>query len=312
MRHFTAIKLVTLLAAFLVAAELWAQAEQTPESLLEETATEKIAAEDAEDAEHAESEAEPETQSREVEFSEDNFRRSMELRDRELQRSVDLTTGTYSHQTGVQTLDELPEASQKHLRNQLREVILRQGPWTPEEAGKAYPYVPSAAAERDGALRSREQVAWGDLVENYHEREAAIHAASAGREAASTGAREPGGPGRDSGGQESADGAEDRKAGRAAALTQMLESGAASGAAQAAEAAPSTAGVSQNAMEYLQERQQLPPQTAAASSDERQAEAGEGESRGEESRDIDLDSEGVIAIRDLERIELEPEEEQED
>ncbi|MDX1556778.1 MAG: hypothetical protein R3212_12180, partial [Xanthomonadales bacterium] len=48
---------------------------------------------------------EQDSDSREVDFNEENFRRSMELRDTALRRSPDLTVGTYSPGTGIQALD---------------------------------------------------------------------------------------------------------------------------------------------------------------------------------------------------------------
>lgn len=315
MKNLT-IKLAPIfLFAMLSSPAAFAQAEQTPERIpgAEDLAAEE--AEDAEDAGDAESAdaASADVESSEVDFNEDNFRRSMELRDAALQRSPDLTTGSYSPETGVRALDELPEASQKHLREELREVIVENGPWTPEEAGETYPYVPSPDAIENGTLGKREQVAWTELVAKYHEREAAIHANAGRSQAATDSAMVEGAPAGDAGSQGSpADGQASEtgskteagqnpdKAERAAALAELLESGGEAGAESGAGAAPvKEQGVSQNALELLTERQQLPAVTAAPES--------ERNGGGGAEPQIELDSEGVIAIEDLEKVRLDPE-----
>ena len=60
--------------------------------------------------------------SQETEYNDDNYRRFMELKD---QPGPTSTLPTNSYQSGTEKLDELPESSQKHLRNQLREIILK-------------------------------------------------------------------------------------------------------------------------------------------------------------------------------------------
>lgn len=308
-------QVLTLALALLVSGALHAQAEQTPERLLDEPLVEAEADEPGEENDIDESAA-----SREVDFSEENFRRSMELRDQALQRSPDLTTGSYSTGTGLQLLDDLPEASQKHLREQLREVIVQNGPWTPDEAGETYPYVPSAEAMKNPSLRRREDSAWGELVDRYHEREAAIHA-NAGRSRLAT-AESPGAPGgegreesgntegqRESGNSEGQDesgngerqaesGEEAARAARQAALADLIESGDEAGADSGGGPQPPVEqGVQQNALELLTERQQLPAGAAEAMA------AGQ-----EQSQEVGMsfDSEGVIAIEDLEKVDLEP------
>jgi hypothetical protein len=90
------------------------------------------------------------------------------------------------------------------------------------------------------------------------------------------------------------------KAERAAALAELLESGGEAGAESGAGAAPvKEQGVSQNALELLTERQQLPAVTAAPES--------ERNGGGGAEPQIELDSEGVIAIEDLEKVRLDPE-----
>ena len=221
--------IIPLIGLWLGVGNLYAQAEQTPERLVDEA--DAVVAQEEPQAEPAQAPA-----SDVVDVSEDNFRRSMELRDRELQRSPDLTTGSYSSSTGLQALEGLPEASQKHLREQLREVIVENGPWTPEDAGTAYPYVPSEQAEKSKTLAKREQQAWGEMVSEYHDREAAIHANAARTQAATAlstaaGSKPAGDGGESEQGQDGKPGSEDEqseedaaRAGRAAALATMLNS----------------------------------------------------------------------------------------
>jgi hypothetical protein len=66
----------------------------------------------------------------EVEINEDNYRQFMELRDPLEQRSG-IPEDAFKPGTGLQKLDKLPEESQKHLRNQLREVIVQSDQWKP-------------------------------------------------------------------------------------------------------------------------------------------------------------------------------------
>src|SRR5210317_259422 len=56
----------------------------------------------------------------EVEINEDNYRQFMELKDAMRQRDI-IPENIFKPGSGLQKLDKLPEESQKHLRNQLRE-----------------------------------------------------------------------------------------------------------------------------------------------------------------------------------------------
>jgi hypothetical protein len=293
---------------------VYAQSEQTPEKLLDEPfgAPEPEDEPESGEAQEADTGTEESDSSRETDFNEENFRRSMELRDMDVQRSPDLTTGSYSRATGLQALANLPESSQKHLREELREVIVENGPWTPEEAGEMYPYVPSAEAEENPGLANREEAAWGEMVADYHEREAAIHANSAMNQAATASTA---GQGEDEqkgqAGPESEASAEALKAQRAEALAKLLESGdGAAGSPSGQTAPPMDAGVSQNAMQLLIERQQLSVQSSAqVARQDQKAQRAQEESSAEqdpEEPDIEFDSEGVIAIKDLENVNLDP------
>jgi hypothetical protein len=331
--------ILLLLVLLLGSARLFAQSEQRPENLLDEDETEVV--EETVEVEEQESPA-----SNVVDVNEENFRRSMELRDQSLQRSPDLTTGTYSRGTGLQALDALPEGgtglqaldalpedSQKHLRGQLREVIVENGPWTPEEADTSYPYVPSEEAQKNGTLEKREQTAWGEMVAEYHEREAAIHANAARTQAATTSNQSANGQqqegqnndgesgesasGKDGepGTQESQQGEDEARAARQAALTDILNSDpGASPGGSAGEAASTEAGTEQNALELLTRRQQLPAGSEAQSapavsvaisnaSGQSQQQSEDGES---EDQALILDSGGVIAIEDLDKVKVDP------
>lgn len=177
----------------------------------------------------AQEEASTPDDDREVKVSEDNYRRYMELDGSELQRN-NLPDPQGQPPGGLEKMGRLPEASQRHLRDQLRGIIVTGGPWTPEEAGQRYPYVPSEAARGDAALRDRESEAWDELVNEYHQREAAIHAGA--RQADAAGAPGAGGAGGD-GRQDGTDGenAGDGSAGRNGAGNQgdMAGSGGQSG-----------------------------------------------------------------------------------
>ena len=134
----------------------------------------------AQDPAPAESDAEADDPSRETDISEDNYRRFMELDDRRLERPA-FPVASVAPTTTLQKMGQLPESSQKHLRNQLRGIILSRGAWTPAERDEAYPFVPSAEARGDAQLLRQEAEAWAELVNEYHDREAAILAGAAGQ-----------------------------------------------------------------------------------------------------------------------------------
>ena len=129
-----------------------------------------------------ESEAVPAGQ--EVEINEDNYRQFMELKDARQQRNM-LPENSYQSQAGAQKIDKLPEESQKHLRNELREIIIQGDQWQPGDENTDYPYAPSNAASTNRALQKQEADAWGELVDNYHKREAEIYGNASRSKAAS-------------------------------------------------------------------------------------------------------------------------------
>jgi len=205
--------------------------------------------------------------SQETEYNDDNYRRFMELKDQPTQTS---SLPTNSYQSGTQKLDELPEASQKHLRNQLREIILESDEWAPGDEEGEYPFVASEAGEKNTTLKQQEAEAWGELVGKYHEREAQIYAnaersnSAAGQEggapdSAQANAGESDGD-QDSGSGEGSEGNEQKQKGEQG---QSAENQTASNANEGSDSqsssstsagdpnAVSTEGVSQSALEYL-------------------------------------------------------------
>ena len=193
--------------------------------------------------------------SQEVEINEDNYRQFMELKNARQQRNM-LPENAFKPNAGLQKLDKLPEESQKHLRNQLREIIVQGDEWQPGDEGKHYPYVPSEAASTSPELQKQEAEAWGELVDSYHRREAQIHENAARSQAAmapdgasnggsNTGNGSPG----DGTGQAGAGG----EAGQESRPAQS-ESNTADSYSPSTSNDPNarnTAGVSQNAMEFL-------------------------------------------------------------
>jgi len=109
---------------------------------------------------------------RDVEESDDAYRRRMELEDaRQRDLGYTLPPETYAQQQ--ERIDKLPEESRDNIRDQLVDVIVENGEWEPGDALKDYPYEPTAAASADPELLQREQEAWDEQIEKYHKREAA-------------------------------------------------------------------------------------------------------------------------------------------
>ena len=197
----------------------------------------------------------------EVEINEDNYRQFMELKDARQQRGVFPET-TFKPQTGNQKLDELPEESQKHLRNQLREIIVQGDPWQPGDEYTEYPYTPSDAAKSKPSLKKMETEAWGELVGAYHQREAQIHAnterLNAAADANGTGEGAAGSP---MGGTQGQNGGEPGSSGQQGSSNQQSAQqrivGQSGSPGSHAPEPPNndniknSAGVSQNAMEFL-------------------------------------------------------------
>jgi hypothetical protein len=181
--------------------------------------------------------------SQETDVNEDNYRRFMELRDQQRQRAT-APYAALAPPSNLQKMNELPEESQKYLRNQLLGIILEGERWTPEQAGKTYPYVPSEAARTDANLRNMEAEAWSELIQNYHARESKIY--QAGERARSATVAEQAGE----------DGARAESSttvpGSSETSLQRATGGASGSAAtNASEPGQRQAGVTQSALEYL-------------------------------------------------------------
>ncbi len=185
----------------------------------------------------------------------------MELKDARQQRNM-LPENSYQSQAGAQKIDKLPEESQKHLRNELREIIIQGDQWQPGDENTDYPYVPSNAASTNRALQKMEVDAWGELVDNYHKREAEIYEnASRSKAASSTagatgegsaqGSGESEGEGEGSAGGNMGQGGEGQQASQRSNSKQSSTAGSYSPESSNDPNATSTEGVSQNAMEFL-------------------------------------------------------------
>ncbi len=241
-----------VIAALLCTATTFAQDEEAATTLPQET-----------EAEETSPENEAVRAGQEVEINEDNYRQFMELKDPRLQRSM-LPENSYQSQAGMQKLDKLPEESQKHLRNQLREIILEGDQWQPGDEETEYPYVPSVAAATNQGLKNQEAEAWGELVDNYHQREAETYSNSSRSRAAaaasgtSNSPGSPGSPGEGADGKEGTDGSGSEQAGEEGQASNQESSSDQAGSAGSYSPnaandpnATSTEGVSQNAMEFL-------------------------------------------------------------
>lgn len=298
--------------------------------------------------------------SEQVEQQDDSYRRQMELEDA---RSRDRTYVDTAYDTKVdqEKIDKLPEESRDNIRDQLIDVIVENGDWEPSDILEDYPYEPSAAAQSDPDLEEREQEAWDEQIEKYHEREAAAFGSHRGPVPG------PGNPTGQEGGQ-AGDGSQQGQQGNG----QGGENGGGAGGSgtagtyQPGQSASgessdenSTAGVSESALDFLRggrgrqeapqqgspgsEQQQAQAQEQAQAQAEAQAEAQEqaqaeareqaqqeqlemaaqeseeqqSEQAQETSDEVRMDTPGIIAIKDLDKLEgtgvlLIPEEEEDE
>ena len=222
----------------------------SPFALCQEEAS---AAEADTDSENSASQETATSPDQEVEVNEDNYRQFMELKDTRQQRVVFPETA-YKPQTGNQKLSKLPEESQKHLRNELREIIVQGDKWKPGDEEGEYPYAPSAAAGNNPTLQKQEAEAWGELVEGYHDREAEIYANSARSQSAAAAAEQGQGSnaGQGSSGNEASQGAAGEQASQESQNRQKSRADSYSANAANDSDVKNTEGVSQNAMEFLQ------------------------------------------------------------
>lgn len=190
--------------------------------------------------------------SRQVEESEEAYRRRMELEDVR-SREAGFADTTHSQKAEEEKIDSLPQASRDNIRDQLVDLIMENGEWEPRDALEEYPYEPSAAAQSNQELAGQEQEAWDEQIEKYHQREAQAFGATR---------PSPGGPP----GRESAQG--DEGAGQEQGQTPGNAGSQGSGATGAPagfqpyepgehdqEEGLSTAGVSESALDFLRRGQ---------------------------------------------------------
>jgi hypothetical protein len=228
--------------------------------------------------------------SEQVEQRDDAFRRQMELEDA---RSRDRTyvDSTYGGQkTELEKIDKLPEESRDNIRDQLVDVIMENGDWEPKDVLEDYPYVPTAAAQSDPELKEQEQEAWDEQVEKYHEREAAAFGAHRGPVPG------PGNPSGQEGGQQG-EGSEQGEQGGEQGSDQGGQDGGGDGerkddtegtyepyqsSSNSSEDEVSTAGVSESALDFLKGKQGQQQESSDA---------------------VNQDIPGIIAIKDLDKLE---------
>lgn len=254
--------------------------------------------------------------SEQVEQSDDSYRRQMELEDA---RSRDRTyiDNTYSPSANLEKIDKLPQESRDNIRDQLVDIIMENGEWEPKDALEEYPYTATGTAQSDPELKEREQEAWDEQIEKYHEREAAAFGAhrgpvpGPGNPAGQEGGQEGGqqGDGSQQGGQDGQDGGEGGKNGDGSAGTYQPGQSGSNGSAEEV----STRGVSESALDFLrggQGRQQPPPQGGDAQAAELQQaqtesmQQAQAQTEQQDSpQDIQLDLRGIIAIEDLDKLE---------
>ena len=277
--------------------------------------------------------------SEQVESSDDAYRRRMELEDAR-RRDTLYAPATDIPKASQEKIDKLPEKSRDNIREQLIDVIMENDEWEPFDALREYPYTPTEAAQKEPELLQREQEAWDEQLEKYHQREAEAYAAQRGPVPGPgnpTG-QEGGAEGAEAGQQGTADGAE--AGGEDAAASE-----AAAGAGRAAstyqpyspnrsqaEETVSTEGVQESALDFLQGRGgRVTPSTAppsavpppAASPSREAADPGSAASVSAESQaaepasestatdqaaaedpvdTMDIDTRGIIAIEDLDKL----------
>ncbi len=203
--------------------------------------------------------------SKQVDESEENYRTRMELRDQRY-REQPRADMIYSSQAGTEKIDQLPEASREHIKEQLRDMIIASRQWKPGEDVSDYPYEPSAAAQTDAKLRSQEREAWAEQLQKYQQREAAAYADAEGKPNAQAGGQQSGSEGA-AGSRQGKNGS----AGKSSAAGQSQADAARNSESYEAQhretEAVSTAGVSENALSFLQGKAGQPgaatPQTKA-------------------------------------------------
>ena len=283
--------------------------------------------------ERADSPSDEDRSSQQVEESDEAFRRRMELEDAR-RRNSGYAVPTDTTKPKQEKLDKLPPESRENIRDQLVDIIVENGEWEPSDALKDYPYRPTAAAKQDRDLLEQEQAAWDEQVQKYHEREAAAFGAYRGPVPG------PGNPTGEqgSGGNEGAGNAGSAGGGEEETEAGAVSAAAYQSSHSRPEEETSTAGVSESALDFLKGRTGRPPaagqqgteaamaaqsaaaQSAAAQSEETVAqtdstqeaaseEDSEAEGKQEEAQEsrekaveINLDTPGMLAIDDLDKL----------
>lgn len=227
------------------------------------------------------------TDSTEVEESDEAYRRRMELEDAR-QRDLGYTLPAPTYAQKQEKLDKLPEESRDNIRDQLVDIIVEDGEWEPSDALKEYPYEPTVAARGNPELLQQEQEAWDEQIEKYHKREAAAFGTylgpvpgpgnPTGEEGEGQEGSEPGGSEQGSGQQDG--GAAAQEAGQEGAQ-EAADSASAAGSYEPyqsnrgpSQEEVSTAGVQQSALDFLKGLQgqasgsaSLPPADGSAAPD---------------------------------------------
>jgi hypothetical protein len=225
------------------------------------------------------SQDEADTDSTEVEESDEAYRRRMELEDAR-QRDLGYTLPAPTYAQKQEKLDKLPEESRDNIRDQLVDIIVENGEWEPRDALKEYPYEPTAAARGNPELMQQEQEAWDEQIEKYHKREAAAFGTYLGP------APGPGNPTGEEGGGQEGDGAQGTEPGSGqqgsgAGAQEAGQEGAQDAADSASSAGTyepyqsnrspsseevSTAGVQQSALDFLKGLQGQAPASPSGAS----------------------------------------------
>jgi hypothetical protein len=278
--------------------------------------------------------------STQTEQTDESYRQQMELEDAR-DRDRTYIDNTYTQKADLEKIDKLPEESRDNIRDQLVDIIMENGEWEPKDALGEYPYTPTAAAEADPELKQQEQEAWEEQIEKYHEREAAAFGTyrgpvpgpgnPTGQEGGQQGQDSQQGQqgGQQGSGQGGQSGGEGSSGAGSAGTYEPYQSSSSS-----SEDEVSTAGVSESALDFLRGgkgRQQPPPQGADArqqaqeqaqqaqaqaesqpqeerlaqqqAAESESAESEAAEAAQENAEPTEADTRGIIAIRDLDKLE---------
>jgi hypothetical protein len=219
-------------------------------------------------AQESEQPGDTDDSSREVEQTDESYRRQMELEDARGRDRTYVDT-THTQKADPEKIDKLPKESRDNIRDQMVDIIMENGEWEPKDALQEYPYTPTAAAEGDPELKQQEQEAWEEQIEKYHEREAAAFGTHRGPVPG------PGNPTGQEGGEQGQDGQQGQQGGEQGSGQGGQSGDGSSGSGSAGTYQPyqssasssedevSTAGVSESALDFLRGgkgRQQPPPQ----------------------------------------------------